>query len=100
MTTPTMALAAPETAVDWLNSGTFAGAHDDVTNDTICDRQTSITVDMGMDQSQVLRPPMAGAADWTLQNEDRTYSQEWPSSPLYQVITPGKGTRVRARNGI
>jgi hypothetical protein len=68
-----------------------------VTRDTAGDPGVSITI--GKDGARALSPPMVSALDFELYNHTATYSQENPSSPVYQRVLPGRPVRVNGTNG-
>src|SRR6187551_1397669 len=83
-----------QVAVSWDGSGDFDGAYDDVTNDVAID--PGITIDEGRDGSRALAPPKVNAIDFELHNQERTYSQEYSGSPIYQRVLAGRPVRVSA----
>lgn len=94
-----MSLPSPALSilVDWDNDGSYVGAFDNVVGDTAA--EPGLTVDTGVDVAQPTHPPKIPAADFDLLNSDRTYSGEDPTSPLYQVMLPGRSVRITATRG-
>lgn len=87
----------PLVEVSWDGSGDFDGDYDDVTNDVAID--PGISIDEGRDGTRALAPPKVNAVDFELHNEDRTYSQEYSGSPIYQRVLAGRPVRVSAVHG-
>lgn len=83
----------PVVQVDWGGDGSFA----DVTGDVLAD--PGLTIEQGRDQARSLAPPMVNHASFDLLNEDGTYSQERPSSPVYQLVVPGREVQITATHG-
>ena len=77
-----------QVSVSWDGSGLFTGDYDDVTEDVAV--SPGITIDEGRDGTRALAPPKISATDFELHNEDRTYSQESPASPVYQRVLTGR----------
>lgn len=50
----------------------------------------------GRDQIRALAPPMAGSADVDLDNQERYFSPENSSSPIYGYLIPGRKIQVQA----
>lgn len=88
---------AASVKISWANDGTFTGEHDDVT--AAVPDNPGLSVDRGRDQARSLAPPMVPAADFALLNDDRTYSQENPASPVYQLVVPGRAVSIAATHG-
>lgn len=86
-----------QVSVSWDGSGLFTGDYDDVTEDVAV--SPGITIDEGRDGTRALAPPKISATDFELHNEDRTYSQESPASPVYQRVLTGRPVRVSALHG-
>lgn len=89
-----------QTQIDWVEDG-FGAAPDDVSDDVVVPPTRGarpLAVEYGRDAARSLAPPMLGAADFTLTNEDRTYSPE-TAGALYQVMRPGKPVRIRTLHG-
>ena len=86
-----------QVAVSWDGSGDFDGAYDDVTNDVAI--APGITIDEGRDGTRALAPPKVNAIDFELHNHERTYSQEYSGSPIYQRVLTGRPVRVSALHG-
>lgn len=83
--------------VSWGGSGAFTGPYDDVTADVLGD--PGVKIDLGKDGARTLSPPKVSAADFDVVNQDGDYSQERPSSPIYQLVVPGRPVRVSAHYG-
>lgn len=94
---PTDREARYQVVVDWSNDGAFTGTAEDVTSAVLVNPAPKI--DVGRDQVRELTPPMIGAASWELNNRDQTYSAEYPGSPIYGLLLPGRACEVRATPG-
>ena len=98
MSSPTLpSIWRPKIEIDWTASGDFSGPYDNVTRDAAAD--PGLTVDMGRDGGRALNPPKVPAVDFSLRNDHGRYSQESPTSPVYQLVTPGTPVRVTADFG-
>lgn len=97
MTSPLPALWVPKVEVSWDGSGAFTGPYDDVTPDAAAD--PGLAVDTGRDGARSMNPPKVPSADFTLRNDTARYSHEAPTSPVYQLVTPGTPVRVSASYG-
>ncbi len=86
-----------QTVVDWLNDGDFTGAYDDVSAARL--REPGLTIALGMDSARSLSPPKIGTATCDLRNTDQAYSAEFPGSPIYQQMLPGRPVEHRATAG-
>lgn len=86
-----------QVVVDWDNDGGFDGTSEDVTADVLATPAPSI--DVGRDQARELAQPMIGAAGVELNNRAQTYSAEFPGSPIYGLMLPGRAIEVRASPG-
>jgi hypothetical protein len=95
MTMPTN--AEPRVRIDWYNDGQYTDAIDDVT--PLVMGQPGLTVEWGRDTARSTSPPMVGAADCELLNEDRALSPENPSSPRYQFVVPGRPIQIDVLHG-
>lgn len=95
---PTLpAIWRPKVEIDWTLSGTFSGPYDNVTADTAAD--PGLSIDTGRDGGRSLNPPKVPSVDFELRNDHRRYSNEAPTSPVYQLVTPGTPVRVSATYG-
>lgn len=83
---------ATTVAVDWGSDDVFTDAYDDVTRDVF--GEPGVSTEYGLDTAQTYSPPMVPAADFELLNESARYSPENPSSPIYQLIAPGKEVHI------
>lgn len=89
-----MARADYTVQVDWLDTGLFGGAHDDVTGDVHA--PTGIVFNRGRDSVRALAPPAVGRLSLALDNRSRKYALENAASPLAGRLVPGHRIRVRA----
>lgn len=87
----------PKVLVSWNGTGTFDGPYDDVTGDVF--GEPGLTIAAGKDGSRTLDPPKVVSAGFELINDDGTYSQERPSSPVYQLVIPGRAVKIQALVG-
>lgn len=85
----------PDVYVSWDGTGTFTGTYDRVTGDI----REGFTVTEGRDGAQQLSPPKIQEGDFPLRNEDGYYSQNNPSSPVYQRVVPGRPVQYQATHG-
>jgi hypothetical protein len=85
--------------IDWDGLGTFAGDHDDVTNDADMTDGAAVSWTEGRNGLATLDPPRLREGSLSLLNHDGRYSQERADSPVYQRVTPGKPVRYRVRHG-
>lgn len=77
--------------VDWLGTGTFAGANDNVTSHC-----RAIECKRGRDySSQLTGRAVAGRLSALLYNSTGTYSSFNSASPIYGSIVPGREVRLR-----
>lgn len=91
------ATIAARVLVSWDGTGAFTGPYDDVTNDVMGD--PGISVDLGKDGARALDPPKVHSASFEVTNDDGAYSQEHPSSPVYQLVLPGRPVKIQALVG-
>ncbi len=89
--------AVYQVVVDWNNDADFSDTSEDVTNDVLA--RSAPTIDVGRDQVRELTPPMIGAASFELNNSAKTYSAEFPGSPIYGLLLPGRAAEIRASAG-
>lgn len=89
--------ATPRVLVDWYDAGAYTGAVDDVTSAVL--GTPGVTIEYGRDTARSTSPPMIGAGEFTLNNENRAYSPENASSPLYQFMRPGRAVRIETTHG-
>ena len=100
-----MTQATYEIAVDWHNAGCFntfpytfplvweaANHEDDITNDV-----KSLSFSRGKDTQ--LGKAAVGSLEMRVNNNDKKYSPEYSSSPLYGNLLPKRPLRVRANYG-
>jgi hypothetical protein len=85
----------PEVYVSWGGSGDFDGEFDRVTPDV----REGFTVTEGRDGAQQLNPPKIQEGEFPLRNERGKYSQENPSSPVYQRVIPGRPVLYEVAHG-
>ena len=78
-------------------TGAYSGAYDDVT--AAVDVAAGVTVDLGREGARALMPPKVPSHSVVLHNEDGAYSQENPASPVYQLLIPGRPSRVTVLHG-
>lgn len=98
MSSPALpAIWRPKVEIDWTISGDFSGPYDNVTRDTAAD--PGLSVDMGRDGGRSLNPPKVPSLDFELRNDTGRYSHESPTSPVYQLVTPGTPVRVTVEYG-
>lgn len=83
--------------VSWNGSGDFTGTYDDVTDDVLGD--TGLSIAAGKDGARTLDPPQVSSADFEVDNTDGRYSQERATSPVYQLVLPGRPVKVQALIG-
>ncbi|HXG94149.1 MAG TPA: hypothetical protein VNN73_17530 [Blastocatellia bacterium] len=83
--------------IDWNDDGDYEDALEDVTSSLLVRRGVAAT--RGKDQLRVQSPPRAGDFRAVLSNDDRTYSIENTSSPLYGALRPGHRVRWEALGG-
>lgn len=96
--TPTLPhIWTPKVEIDWTASGLYDSPYADVTRDTAAD--PGVSIDMGRDGGRSLNPPKVPALDFELRNDTARYSNEKPTSPVYQLVTPGTPVRVSATYG-
>lgn len=95
MTVPATLDLTVEISLD--GSGAYTGAHDDVTVAVAVD--PGIEYDEGREGARALNPPKIPNLSYELRNEDGSYSQENAGSPVYQLLLPGRPTRVTAGHG-
>ena len=98
-----MPLTVPKTAtyrvaIDWSNDGTFTGPYDDVTADVLA--AAGISCGRGRDQLRTNAPPRIGDGSFALKNDDRTYSAEFPGSPVYTEFETGREVAIAASYGV
>lgn len=89
--------AQPRVRIDWYADGDYTDAVDDVTNRVL--GNPGLTVEWGRDTARSTAPPMIGAADCRLNNNDRLFSPENAVSPAYQFIKPGRPVVVDVQHG-
>lgn len=89
--------AQPRVRIDWYDDGDLTDDIDDVTEMVLGD--PGLTVEWGRDTARSTAPPMIGAADCLLNNNDRALSPENPSSPRYQFVLPGKPITIDVQHG-
>jgi hypothetical protein len=90
-------LATYRVVVDWDVDDAYTGTSEDVTADVLA--TPAPTIEMGRDQIRELAPPMISAAAYELNNRAQTYSAEFPGSPIYGLMLPGRRTEIRAQFG-
>lgn len=95
MTVPSTLELTVEISLD--GSGDYTGPHDDVTASVAVD--PGIEIDEGREGARSLMPPKVPSLDYSLHNKDGQYSQENPGGVAYQLLIPGRPTRVRALHG-
>jgi hypothetical protein len=71
-----------------------ADPHEDVTSDVRHNPATAIG--RGRDQAREFAPPIAGLADFALENSDARYSSANVASPLYGELKPGRLVKIEA----
>lgn len=77
----------------WTEADPFGSTYDILDGRLI---SNTLTLQYGRDVARPLGEPLTPTADWSCRNDDRILSPEWAGSPLYQVLRPGRPTRVRA----
>lgn len=95
MTLPATIEATVEVSLD--GSGAYTGTYDDVTGAVAV--EPGLTIDEGREGARALMPPKVPSLSFDLHNESGAYSQENPASPVYQLLIPGRPTRVTVRHG-
>lgn len=88
--------------VDWLDSGDY-----DHPDSNLSDRSAgtsrllagSLTTQRGRDAARPLAGPMVAAGSVDVHNADRLLSPEFAGSPVYQLVEPGRGYRLRMQAG-
>lgn len=88
-----MAAATWVAEVSWNNDSDFSDTGEDVTARVL--NEPGIVMERGRDQLRALSPPMAGRAEFALNNASKDYSIEYASGPLYGNLLPGRPVRVR-----
>ena len=78
-------------------SGDYDGPHDDVTMAVAV--APGITLDEGREGARSLLPPKVPSLGYELHNESGQYSLENPGGIAYQLLLPGRPTRVTAYQG-
>jgi hypothetical protein len=94
---PLPAYGCTSVLVSWDGDGAFTGPYDNVTLDVPGD--PGVSIEIGRDGARQLSPPRVSAADFTLRNDSRKYSQEYAGSPVYQRVLPGRPVRVETELG-
>jgi hypothetical protein len=89
---PTYRTTTPEYAVSWDGTAAFTGTYDVLDGRVLND---TLAIQYGRDSAKPLGESLIPTATWVAWNADRLLSPEWAGSPLYQLILPGKPTRVR-----
>lgn len=89
--------ATPAIDIDWFADGDFTDTIDSATDDVL--GNPGVTVEYGRDTIRSTAPPMIGAADFTLWNENREYSPENPATARYQFVKPGRPVRIQTTHG-
>lgn len=95
MTVPATLDLTVEISLD--GTGDYTGLNDDVTDAVAV--EPGIAVDEGREGARALNPPKAPYWGMELHNEDGRYSQENAGGVAYQVLIPGRPTRVTALHG-
>lgn len=94
MTATTLATTV-EISLD--GSGDYTGTNDDVT--AAVDVAAGVSIEQGREGARALMPPKVPSHSVVLHNEDGAYSQENPGSPVYQLLIPGRPSRVTVLHG-
>lgn len=89
--------AAWRVLADWNNDGDFGDTAEDVTDDVLA--EPGLTVELGLDGARSLSPSRVGSAATDLNNVEQTYSADFPGSPIYQQMLPGRAVEYRATYG-
>ena len=97
MTLPSVLEGGPEIFISWDGTAAFDGEFDDVSEDV--DGTPGLVISEGRDGAQQLSPPKVNDGSCELINDDGTYSQERPDSPVYQRVEPNKPVYFQARHG-
>lgn len=87
----------PTIQVSWDGSGAYDGPYDTVTLDVAA--EPGLTVTGGRDGAQQLSPPRVTSGHFELINEGGKYSQENPTSPVYQRVEPNRPVRYSVTYG-
>lgn len=95
MTLPATIDATAEISLD--GSGAYTGPDDDVTAAVAVD--TGVTIQEGREGARALMPPKVPSLDYELHNDDGAFSAENADSPVYQLLIPGRPTRVIVQHG-
>lgn len=82
---------------DWDIDGDFGDSTEDVTAYTLVSPGVRIT--HGRDQARSLAPPMVPAETGELNNQGQEFSAEFPGSPIYGLLLPGRAVEDRATFG-
>ena len=77
----------------WTVDDPFGGDYDILDHRLI---SNTLTWQYGRDVARPLGEPLTPTASWECMNDDRILSPEWAGSPLYQVLRPGRPTRIQA----
>jgi hypothetical protein len=88
---PTYRTTTPEYAVSWDGTAAFTGTYDILAGRVL---NNTLAIQYGRDSAKPLGESLIPTATWVAWNADRLLSPEWAGSPLYQLILPGKPTRV------
>jgi hypothetical protein len=96
MTLPSTIDVTVEVSLD--GSGAYTGAHDDVTAAVAVD--PGIEYDEGREGARALNPPKVPSLGYELHNESGAYSPENAGGVAYQLLIPGRPTRVTATHGV
>lgn len=86
-----------QSVVDWDHDDDFDGTAEDVSDDRL--RDPGLTIEVGLDGARALAPPRLGTARCDLNNVEQTYSAEFPGSPIYLQMLPGRAVEHRATIG-
>lgn len=95
MTLPATIDVTVEISLD--GTGDYTGPNDDVTSAIAVD--PGIEYDEGREGARALNPPKVPTLSYELHNEDGRYSQENAGGVAYQLLLPGRPTRVTALHG-
>lgn len=95
MTLPATLDVSVEVSLD--GTGAYTGAHDDVT--AVVSVTPGVTIQEGREGARALLPPRVPSLAYELRNEDARYSPQHPGSAVYQLLIPGRPTRVVALHG-
>lgn len=82
-------------SIDWAGDGSFTDPGDDSTPGIT----SSMSVTYGRDQSRQLSPAAVGSSSYTVINVDRTYSPDFPASPLSGDLEPARQARAQVTFG-